>query len=150
VTVYAGSHRLDERRHFVVDRFGEAIDMAARSNKIIREPAVGVASDERAVGTQVRLPDTAIQTHAAVKGGVNDDAIAAMQRGVSPVGHLADHFMAHDQRVADGDGAFEDVQIGPANAAVCNPDEDLTRPGGGPFDFGKPQVAGPSQDHCLH
>ena len=73
-----------------------------------------------------------------------------VERGVSSVDHFADHFVAHDQRVADGDRAFVDVQIGPADAAMGHSDEDLVVSESGPLDFRKAQIAGPSQDHGFH
>jgi hypothetical protein len=124
--------------------------VAARSHKVIREPAVGIPSDERTIGAEVSLAGAAIQAHAAVKGRVNDDPIPAVERGVSSVDHLTDHFMAHDQRVADRDRAFVDVKIGPADAAVGYSDEDLVKSESGPLDFRKAQIAGPSQDHSFH
>ena len=124
--------------------------MAAWSHEIIRESAVGIASDERAVRTEVRLACAAIQAHATVEGRVNDNAIAAMESVVSSINNLADHFMAHDQRVADGDCAFVDVEIGPADAAMSHSDEDLVMSESGPLDFRKAQFAGPTQDHGFH
>jgi hypothetical protein len=58
--------------------------------------------------------------------------------------------MAHDQRVADRDCAFVDVEIGPADAAMSYSDEDLVMSESGPLDFCKAQFAGPSQDHGFH
>ena len=150
VAMHAGGRDLDERRNVAVDRIRQGVYVAARSHEVIRESAVGIASDERAVGTEVGLAGAAIQAHAAVNGRVDDDAIAAMKRGVSSVDHLADHFMTHDQRVADGDRAFVDVEIGAADAAMGHSDEDLVMSESGPLDFRKAQIAGPSQDHSFH
>jgi len=58
--------------------------------------------------------------------------------------------MAHDQRVADGDSAFVDVEIGSADTAMSHPDENLARSENGPLDFRRAQFAGPSQDHGFH
>ena len=43
--------------------------------------------------------------------------------------------MAHDQRVADGDCAFVDMEVGAADAAVGHADEDLIMSESGPLDF---------------
>ena len=150
VAVHAGGRDLDERRNVAIDRIRQGVYVAARSHEVIRESAVGIASDERAVGAEVGLARAAIEAHAAVNGRVNDDAIAAVERGVSSVHHFADHFMAHDQRVADGDRAFVDVEIGPADAAMGHSDEDLVMSESGPLDFREAQIAGPSQDHSFH
>jgi hypothetical protein len=73
-----------------------------------------------------------------------------VERGVTAVHHFADHFVTHDQRMADGDCAFVDVEIGAADAAMRDPYENLIVSESGPLDFGKAQVAGPSQDHGFH
>jgi hypothetical protein len=148
--MHASGRDLDEWRNIAVNRVRQGIYVTARSNKVIRESAVGIASDERAGGAEVGLAGPAIQAHAAVKGRVNDDAIAAVQGVVTSVNHLADHFMAHDQRVANRDRAFVDMEIGPADAAMGHSDEDLVMSESGPLDFRKAQIAGPSQDHGFH
>jgi hypothetical protein len=124
--------------------------VAAGSDEVIREAAVGIAADEGAVGTEVGLAGAAIEAHAAVDGRVNNDAIAAVKCGVSAFNYLADHFMAHDQRVANRDCAVVNVQIGPADAAVSHSDEDLVGSKSGPLDFRKAQFARASQDHGFH
>ena len=129
---------------------GKRINVAARCNQVIRETAVGIAADERTVGAEIGLARAAIEAHAAVKGRIDDNALARMESGVSPVHHLADHFVSHDQRVANGDCAFVDVQIGPADAAMRDSDENLVVSESGPLDFRKAQIAGPSQDHSFH
>jgi hypothetical protein len=73
-----------------------------------------------------------------------------MKSGVIAVDHLADHFVPHDQRVADGNRAFVNVEIGSANTAMSHSDEDLIMSEDGAFDFRRAQIARPSQDHCFH
>ena len=124
--------------------------MASRGYKIVREPAVGIASYERTVGTEVGLASAAIEAHAAVKRWVDYDAVALVERGVSSVNHFSDHFVAHDQRVSDGDCAFIDVEIGPADPTMGHSDEDLIVSESGPLDFRNSEFAGASQDHCFH
>jgi hypothetical protein len=58
--------------------------------------------------------------------------------------------MTHDQRVADRDCTFVNVEIGPADAAMSHSDEDFVMSESGPLDFRKAQIAGPSQDHSFH
>jgi hypothetical protein len=148
--MHASGRDLDQRGNIAVDRIRQKVHVTPGSHKVIRESAVEIAAKDSAVGTEVGLTNAAIQAHAAVNCRVNDDTIAAVERVVFAVNHLADHFMAHDQRVADGDRAFVYVEIGSTNAAMGHSDEDLVTSESRPLDFRKAQIAGPSQDHSFH
>src|SRR2546430_12734915 len=49
--------------------------------------------------------------------------------------HLADHLVPHDQRMANGNSAFVDLQVRATNAAVGDTDQDLIVARLGPLDL---------------
>ena len=150
VAMHAGSCNLNERRNIAFDRSRQWIHVRAWSNQIVRKSAVGIATDERAVGAKIVLALAAIEAHAAVNGRIDDDASACWQLGVSAFHHFADHFMAHDQRVANGDCAFVNVQIGPADAAMRDAHENFVVSESRALHFRQGQFSRPLQDHGFH
>ena len=74
---------------------------------------------------RVRLTDAAVEAGAAVELRIDDDAIAAAQRAGAGVDDFARHLVSHDPRIADGNGAVEDLVVGAADPAVRHPHEHL-------------------------
>ena len=96
------------------------------------------------------MPGAAIQAHAAVERGIDDDSRSCGKRGVRARFHHADHFVAHDQRVAHRDRAFVNVQIGAADSAVSDANENLVVPKGRTLDFREAQLARAAENHGSH
>ena len=125
--MHARRENLYERRRSTVDRVRQAVDVAARRGDVFGESPVRVAAEEPAVRAEMRLADAAMKAVAAVQLRIDDDAIARVQCAVG--GDDADHFMAHDPRIADRDRAAVDLEISAADAAVRHAHEDVARPG---------------------
>jgi hypothetical protein len=141
---------LDEWRRPIVDRIRQGVDVGQRSNQIIREPAVRVTPHQGAVRAKAGLAGPAIHAHAAIKTRIDNNALPGLEDAAPAVGYLADHFMAHDQRMTDRDSAFEDVKISAADAAVGQTHQNLIMSRRWPVDLCEAQIARASQDHSFH
>jgi hypothetical protein len=119
------------------------MNLGRRYLEILREAAVDIAADQRAVGTEVGQPLAAVETGAVVGFGIDDDAFAGLD-------NLPYHFMPRDQRIRDGDRAVEDLVIGAADTAVRDADEHLARRGLGPRDLVEHEVRRRAKHHRLH
>ena len=122
--VQTGRQYLDQRRGPAVDGIREGEDMARWSRHIFGKAAIGIATDQHAVRTQVGLPDPAMETGAAVQLRVDDDPLAGGEAaGVAPIDNPADHFVSHDPGIADRNRAAVDLEIRPADSAVRHADQ---------------------------
>src|SRR5512134_3442770 len=67
-----------------------------------------------------------MKTCTAVQLRVHDDAVAwAEACGIAAFDDFADHFMTHDSRIADRNGAAVDLEIGSTDAGVSDTHEHL-------------------------
>ena len=99
----------------------------------------------------MRLADAAMETNAAEKLGIHDDAVTGVDAGLaSSVHHFAGGFVAHDQRVTHGNSAVENFQVGAANAGMGDANQHLSG-----AEFGNGHVIGGkfarrAQNHGFH
>src|SRR5260221_10872012 len=73
-----------------------------------------------------------------------------MQGIVASLDHLADHLVTHDQRMANGNIAFVDLQVRATNTAVGDTNQDLIVPRHGPGNFADTQLMRGCENHCSH
>src|SRR5204863_3666457 len=109
------------------------------------------AANQHAVRAQMCLTEPAMETRAAVKLGVDDDAVPGPERlGVAGVDDFPEQFMTHDSRVADRNRAAENLEIGAADAAVRHADLHLAGVPTWPSHVIEDQIPGCAQDHGSH
>ena len=114
--------------------------MTARSHNVLCEASVRIPPKENTVWTQLGLPGSTVEAHAAVKARVDDNPSAEMELIIATLDQFTDHLVAHDQRVADRNRTFVDFQIRAADAAIGHPHQDLIVTRGRPLDVAGPQV----------
>ena len=81
---------------------GRAKHVGRRRGHIFGKAAVDVAPQQHAVGAQVRLADSAVETLAADKvRGSTIDPVSRPERALRRFDYFPDHFVAHDPRIPD-------------------------------------------------
>ncbi len=97
------------------------------------------------------LPGPAVKTIAAIEARI-DDHPGAFARAVAalPLDDLADHFMAHDQGVADSNVAGINFSIRTANTRMRYPDQSLAGLELWHFDIANCDLRRRFEYHCLH
>ena len=88
---------------------------------------------------------------AAIKFGIDDDAVARLYVGVSAgFHHFADHLVAHDPRIAHGNRAAVDFVVGAADPAIRHADQHLPLADCRARHLAQRQFVRRAQNHCLH
>ena len=124
--------------------------MAAGRDDIVRKAAVHFATDDGAIGAEVRSAGPAVDTGAAEYDRIDQHTIAGADGTADLANDFAGDLVAHDDRVRGWHGAGEDLEVGAADAAVADSDEHFAGFGLGRGDVAGREVEGFSKDDGLH
>src|SRR5262249_31911927 len=128
-------NRLDQRRFRPRHAIGQRVEGAGGHGDVLRETAAGIVGDADRVPplAEVAHPPLTEVALAAIEGGIDADPVADRDAddAFADIHDLAAEFVADDDRVFHRRKlARDDVDVGAADAAGVDLQENLTRPGG--------------------
>lgn len=128
VAAHRAGQRLDQCRVLHIDVPGELDAVRDGCDGVLRGSAGLADADRIPALAQVATADTAVVTLVAVQRGIDGDQVAQGQLvDVGAQSHdLTGELMAGDDRQGRRELALEDVQIGTAQPACRDPDDDVT------------------------